>query len=271
VTFSWPHQARFAVCFSFDLDGEEAWLAMDPANVDRPVVLSQGAYGPRVAVWLLLDILARHGAPATFFVPGRIAERYPAVVRAVLAAGHEVAHHGYRHVAPASLSAEDEVHELRRGRDALEALGATVTGYRAPDWELAPDSLERIAAEGFSYSSNFMDDITAYRHPGLSLVELPVHWVLDDAAHFWFSNADWSRKMATNEEVGSIWGAEEAGIAGLGGVCMYTFHPQVIGRPGRLALFESLVLRAVSNPAAWVATATDVAAHAAVALPASGP
>jgi hypothetical protein len=40
----------------------------------------------------------------------------------------------------------------------------------------------------------------------------------------------------------------------------------VIGRPGRLALFESLVARAAADPAAWVATAADIAAHAAGAL-----
>jgi peptidoglycan-N-acetylglucosamine deacetylase len=258
----WPGGARAAVCFTFDFDGEEAWIGLDAANAGRPGVLSQGAYGPKVAVPLILEILARHGLAATFFVPGRVGERHPERVRQILAAGHEVAHHGYHHLAPNGMGRAEEVEELRRGRAVLEALGAAVTGYRAPDWNVGEATIELLGQEGFAYSSNFMDDICPYRHPGSSVIELPVHWLLDDAAHFWFSDADFNRKLSTNEEVAAIWSAEEAGIVRLGGVCVYTFHPQVIGRPGRLDLLESVVARAAEDPAVWVATAAAVATEA---------
>ena len=152
---------------------------MDADNASRPVVLSQGAYGPRVAVPLILEILERHGVTATFFVPGRLAERYPGRVRDIVARGHEVAHHGYRHVAPNGMSEADELDELRRGRHVLEGLGATVIGYRAPDWKVSPRTVELLGGEGFRYSSNFIDDVRPYRHPGSSVAELPVHWILD--------------------------------------------------------------------------------------------
>jgi peptidoglycan/xylan/chitin deacetylase (PgdA/CDA1 family) len=267
VTIVWPSGAAAAVSFTFDLDGEEAWIGMNPANASNPVVLSQGAYGPKVAVPLLLTLLARHAVTGTFFIPGRLAERYPERVREILAAGHEVAHHGYRHLAPAGLKVEEELDELRRGREVLERLGATVTGYRAPDWNLAEGSIDRLEAEGFVYSSNFMDDVVPYRHPGLRLVELPVHWVLDDAAHLWFSDADFTKAMATNEAVASIWAAEEVGIVGLGGLCIYTCHPQVIGRPGRLGLLEQAMARAAADPDVWVAPTGEIAAHAVQVLP----
>ena len=89
-----------------------------------------------------------------------------------------------------------------------------------------------------------MDDVHPYLHPGSNIVELPVHWSLDDAAHFWFSNASWDKKISTNSEVLEIWSAELLGIARLGGSCILTLHPQIIGRPGRLALLADFVQQA---------------------------
>lgn len=67
----WPDGMRCAASFTFDFDAEEVWIAEDPANADRPGVLSQGAYGAKWGVPLLLELLARHGITSTFFVPGR--------------------------------------------------------------------------------------------------------------------------------------------------------------------------------------------------------
>src|SRR5262245_23645035 len=74
VSQIWPDGRASAACFTFDLDAEEVWIADEQAD-DRPGVLSQGTYGPKVAVPLILDILRRHRVAATFFVPGRVAER----------------------------------------------------------------------------------------------------------------------------------------------------------------------------------------------------
>src|SRR5713101_5048974 len=82
---------------SFDVDGETAWIGRDFANLYRPGILSQGAYGPKVGVPRILEFLARRGLVATFFIPGWIAERYSSLVREIRAEGHEVGHHGYMH------------------------------------------------------------------------------------------------------------------------------------------------------------------------------
>jgi len=72
-----PDQMPIDVVVSFDFDAEEVWIGEDPANADKPGTLSQGTYGAKVAVPLLLDLLRRLDLPASFFVPGRVAERYP--------------------------------------------------------------------------------------------------------------------------------------------------------------------------------------------------
>src|SRR5262245_54784975 len=128
---TWPDGLRCAFVVSFDYDAEEVWIGEDPRNADRPGVLSQGRFGPSVAVPLILTMLDRLGIRATFFVPGRDAERYPDSIRAILAAGHEVAHHGYTHTSPTMLTPDEEETELVRARKVLAGLGADVIGYRS--------------------------------------------------------------------------------------------------------------------------------------------
>src|SRR5689334_9452552 len=70
----WRRGAKSAFAVTFDVDAEEVWIGADPANARRPGVLSQGTYGAKVGVRLVLDLLERLRVPATFFVPGRVAE-----------------------------------------------------------------------------------------------------------------------------------------------------------------------------------------------------
>lgn len=256
----WPSARQFAAAFSFDFDAEEVWIGEDPKNADRPGVLSQGTYGARVGVPLLLEMLARCEIRATFFVPGRVAERHPGRVEEIVARGHELAHHGYTHTSPVSLTPEQEEEELVRGKHILESFGARVAGYRAPSWEFSHHTLALLSKHGFDYSSNLMDDIHPYRHRESSLVELPVHWLLDDAAHFWFDNANWTKKISTTEEVRQIWEAELEGIGRLGGLCVFTMHPQIIGRPSRLTFLEQFLQFTKDRPSIWIATLGEVAA-----------
>ena len=127
MTFPWPAGHRSAAAFTFDLDAEAVWIGENPVNRDRPGVLSQGTYGPKVAVPLILDLLARHGVTATFFVPGVNVERHRAVVERVHAAGHELALHGYTHTSPTSLTPDEEAAELDRS---LDLLRGALTGHR---------------------------------------------------------------------------------------------------------------------------------------------
>jgi peptidoglycan/xylan/chitin deacetylase (PgdA/CDA1 family) len=150
------------------------------------------------------------------------------------------------------MAADEEERELARAREALDVFGATVSGYRAPGWACSLETIALIARHGFSYSSNFMDDIQPYVHEGTDVVELPVSRVLDDAPHFWFDADSWDREISTPSEVREIWQAELLGIREARGLAVMTFHPQVIGRPGRLRLLEDLI--------GWVLELGDVAA-----------
>src|SRR5437588_428388 len=98
----WPHGARAACAFTFDLDAETLWLAR---GVTEPVALSQGTFGPAEALPRILELLHQAEIPASFFVPAWVAEHHPDAVKAIVAAGHEVGCHGDVHERVSDLDA----------------------------------------------------------------------------------------------------------------------------------------------------------------------
>lgn len=98
------------------------------------------------------------GVKATFFTLGWVAERYPALMRRIVAAGHELASHGYDHARVFTFTPEEFRADLRRSRGLLEdAGGVAVTGYRAPSFSIdprAPWAHRILAEEGYRYSSS---------------------------------------------------------------------------------------------------------------------
>jgi peptidoglycan-N-acetylglucosamine deacetylase len=257
----WPDGMRCAASFTFDFDAEEVWIGEDPANAEKPGVLSQGTYGAKVAVPLILDLLRDHGITATFFVPARVAERHPLRIEQIVEAGHELAHHGYTHTSPTKLTRDDEEMELLKGLEILRSFGAEVTGYRSPSWDFSAHTEELLARHGFGYSSNFMDDLTPYRRGASSLVEVPIQWTLDDAAHFWFDGATWTKKISTASEVREIWEGEFRGYHRLGGAFVLTMHPQVIGRPYRLEMLDAFMTFVQKHDDVWITTCREIAAR----------
>ena len=90
----------------------------------------------------LLDLLDRASVRATFFIVGWVAERYPHLVEAVRAAGHEIGSHGYGHQRAYDLGPETFRHDLRRSLGILSALtGSAATIFRAPEWSINDRSL----------------------------------------------------------------------------------------------------------------------------------
>jgi polysaccharide deacetylase family protein (PEP-CTERM system associated) len=106
----------------------------------------------------LLEIFADTSVRATFFVLGWVAERHPGIVRRILAAGHEVASHGYAHRLVYDLTPEMFRDDIRRSKLVIEdAGGRAVEGYRAPSYSVTPRSLwalDVLIDEGFKYDAS---------------------------------------------------------------------------------------------------------------------
>jgi polysaccharide deacetylase family protein (PEP-CTERM system associated) len=104
----------------------------------------------------LLDILAEAGVRSTMFVLGWVAERYPAIVRRIVADGHEVASHTHLHRNLNQLSRDEVVRELAQAKDALEQVtGLAVRGVRAPNFSVSDEVLDVLAEAGYWYDSSY--------------------------------------------------------------------------------------------------------------------
>ena len=162
--FRWPDGIRAAAMFTFDVDAEAVMLTDHPEVVDYLDVIGHQRYGPLVAGPRLLRMLDRRKLRTTFFVPGWVAETWPAVARSIRDAGHEIGHHGYLHE---SVRGKDEATEegyLLRGLEALDGvLGVRPIGYRPPSCDMNFRTPALLAKHGFTYDSGMMDSDHPYR------------------------------------------------------------------------------------------------------------
>ena len=106
----------------------------------------------------ILELLSERDIKATFFTLGWVAERYPQLVRAIVAGGHELASHGYGHERASDLSPEAFSQDVQRAKGLLEDLsGVPVLGYRAPSFSIGVGNLwafDKLARAGHLYSSS---------------------------------------------------------------------------------------------------------------------
>lgn len=107
----------------------------------------------------ILGMLDEQGIRATFFTLGWIAERYPEMVRAIVAGGHELASHGYGHQRVSDLDAQAFLEDITRAKSILEDIGGNpVIGYRAPSFSIGASNrgwaFECLAQAGYRYSSS---------------------------------------------------------------------------------------------------------------------
>jgi polysaccharide deacetylase family protein (PEP-CTERM system associated) len=136
----------------------------------------------------ILELLAERDVKATFFTLGWVAERYPQLVRDIVAGGHELASHGYGHQRASELSRAEFAADVGSAKKILEDLsGQAVRGYRAPSFSIGTGNLwafDELAAAGYEYSSSIypikhdhygMPDSPRFAYRvGSGLLEVPV-------------------------------------------------------------------------------------------------
>jgi len=261
--------SKHIVCITFDFDAISGFVARGSPT---PTPVSRGEFGPRVAAPRLLALMKKHRIQSSWYVPGHTIETFPDAVKSVVDAGHEIGHHGWKHVSPAGLSLEEEEAELVRGNEAIKRIsGQYARGYRSPGWDLSPHSVGFFLKHGFTYDSSMMGndympyyarqgdviqlDQPAQRGAVTSLVEMPISWTTDDAPHFeymrtgnavrpglmkaalilenWLNDFSYMKKAVD-------WG-----------VLTFTFHPFISGRGHRIMMLERLIKQLKQNGAVF--------------------
>jgi len=163
----------------------------------------------------LLQALDENGVKATFFTLGWIAQRYPDMVRRIVAQGHELASHGFAHHMIHELSREQFTDDVARAKTLLEQIsGTSVIGYRAPSFSVGPRTLwalDILAETGHRYSSSIypirhdlygMPDAPRFAHERNGLLEIPAtsvrwlgrNWPASGGGYFRLLPYTWSKR-----------------------------------------------------------------------------
>lgn len=243
-------------CLTFDFDAMSVWLGS--AKSANPSQISRGEFGA-VACLRILDLMKRKHIRCSFCVPGHTALAYPDIIKRIDAEGHELVHHGWVHENPADFDRQGEREILQRGIETLEQItGVRPIGYRSPAWDFSLNTTALLLEHEFVYDSSFMgDDFSPYylrrgdrfsaTEPyrfgsNVDLVELPVHWSLDDFPQFEFvfgamTSLNAPRVVEQNWRDDFDWAVANVPE----GLFTLTLHPQVIGRGSRLAMLERLI------------------------------
>ncbi|GAB5414319.1 MAG: DUF3473 domain-containing protein [Congregibacter sp.] len=106
----------------------------------------------------ILSLFDEYGVKGTFFTLGWVAERCPAMVRRIVAGGHELASHGWEHIRVSNQTPAQFREDVSRSKKCLEDLGGvSVNGYRAASYSIGQSNLwalDVLADCGYRYSSS---------------------------------------------------------------------------------------------------------------------
>lgn len=262
----WPNGAKCAVAITFDMDADSLVHLEHPKDgYNRVSALSMLRYGPEVAVPRILETYRQFEIKQTFFVPAWCIEQYPGTVEAMVAAGHEVAHHGYIHENPQAGTKDDERYWLKRGIDVIERVtGQRPRGWRAPLYNFSNDSADLLIDEGFTYDASLMGDDVPYMlqtNKG-ELVELPSHWGMDDWPQYVQSmDLDYMMPIKAASLGVEVFREEFDAMWEHGGLWVGVWHPFATGRLARWRQVHKLIEYMRERGDVWFATMEDIAGH----------
>jgi peptidoglycan/xylan/chitin deacetylase (PgdA/CDA1 family) len=247
---------------TFDVDAESPWLGADRAAAERVTLLSAGRFGVQRGLPRLLGILDEFDVPATFYVPGDTADRFPEELGGLAESRHDIGHHGYLHLPSTAIPVDMQRDEIERGIEALESrFGRRPRGYRSPSWDLTRATLRLLHEYGFEWDSSCMADDRPYYEilDGRPMLELPVHWSLDD----WplLASGSSGGVMASPQHVLGIWIDEFENAYEEGRLLTLTMHPEVIGRGYGAGVLRSFLAHVRDYGDVWMATHAEVADH----------
>jgi peptidoglycan/xylan/chitin deacetylase (PgdA/CDA1 family) len=242
------------VVLTVEVDGESALTGLGNHDANDLSAMSHQAYGPRVGLPRILQLLGQLQIPGTFFVPGVIAEKWPKQVESILLAGHEIALHGHAHRSLTELTPQQQTEDFEQALQALATLNITPRGFRAPFNRLTRHTLDLVAQHGLAYDSSLMDDDRPYRLRAANhaIAELPTHWALDDTIPY-------AVEPELPPAVAEMWTQELDAMRSTGSLCVLNVHDFLSGRPSRLRALSTFLTFAKEKPDVRFSRADELA------------
>jgi allantoinase len=273
----WPGGARIAVqlVLNYEEGGESSILHGDPGAetflsdmINPPAVTGARhmsmehiyEYGGRAGVWRLLRLFQRYKIPVTVFGVAMAMERNPAVVEAMLEAGHEIASHGWRWINYQDVPERTEREHMRRAIEVHKRL----TGERPFGWytgRTSPNTRKLVAEDGgFLYDADDYSDDLPFWTEVARRPHLIVPYTLE-ANDMRFSGTG----LNTGEQFFSYLkdafdvlyeeGEERPKMMSVG------LHCRIVGRPGKMAGLERFLRYALEHKDVWFARRIEIARH----------
>ncbi len=250
------HGDAASEAFLSEIVGAEPWPGQRHLNME-----SIYEYGSRVGVWRLLDLFARKRVPLTLFAVAMALERNPAVAEAAMAAGHEIASHGYRWIDYRDVP---EVVERAHVEKAIEII-ARLTGARPLGWYTGRNgpNTRRLVVEagGFLYDADAYNDDLPYwaRVDGKPHLVVPYTLDVNDmrfATPQGFNSGDqYFAYLKDSFDTLYAEGAQTPRMMSVG------LHCRLVGRPGRIAALERFLDYALGHGDVWFCRRVDIARH----------
>jgi putative urate catabolism protein len=271
----WPGGARLALSFVLNYEeggessvdegdpGSEAFLhevvgAAPTVGRRNPNVESMFEFGSRAGFWRVHRIFARHGLPLTVYGVGQALERNPDAARAMIAAGWEVASHGWRWIDYLEMSEEEEREHIRRAIETIER----ACGIRPVGWYTGrvSENTRRLVVEagGFLYDSDSYADELPYWVEVAGRAHLVIPYTLDaNDFKFLLTNGFVTGADFLEYLVDSFEQLYEDG----GRMMSVGLHCRIVGRPGRARALDRFLAHTRERDDVWVTTRAEIARH----------
>ena len=270
----WPEGRRMALVVTVDLFDDAAILVQEPRMQGREKSLSVWQYGAKRGVDRLLALFGELGLRTSWFVPGSVALRHAPLVARIHGAGHEIGNASFGCENFDTLNLAQQHDSLMAAQQALAGItGEAPTGFRSPFGNWAPGFTRSLREAGIGWSSSWRGDDLPYFHPpapghdgtdaGAPLVELPLHYELEDEPYFSFNLFPpvpvGQPRIASYREVLGNWQQDFAGFHRFGLCLPLRLHPEIIGTAGRIDMLREFLVGVLARADVWPATGAEVA------------
>ncbi|MGQ3031461.1 MAG: allantoinase PuuE [Ferrovibrionaceae bacterium] len=274
----WPGDARIAISFVLNYEeggentvlngdaGSETYLHETPGGAARIGqrdlnVETVYEYGARAGFWRIMEMFRERNMNFTCYGVGLALEKNPAAARAMVAAGHEIASHGYRWIDYSTVPEEVERAHIRQAIQAIEQ----TCGMRPVGWytgRISANTRRLIVEEGgFLYESDAYNDDLPYWVEVAGKPQLIIPYTLDNNDMKFCVPPGFSAPSGFYEYLKDAFdvlyheGRRAPKMMSVG------LHCRLAGRPGRAAALARFLDYVQGHDRVWVARRADIARH----------
>jgi peptidoglycan/xylan/chitin deacetylase (PgdA/CDA1 family) len=267
--FRWPGGRLVAVIFNVAYeawsDGKTPGLGPMgnplPAGVFDTNALSWGHYGAARGIERLLRSLDRVKLKASVMVSGVLAERTPAIVKAIASAGHDLVAHAYaQEIVPAGLAPDAVQADIVKTTELLAAAsGVRPTGWVSPRGTPARDSARLLLEAGYQWQGDVFDDDRPYVQEldQGRIAAIPLTMEVNDLPHAMrFGRSPRQFVEEFDDLLGHVLASEDQAM-----MIDVTAHAHCYGRPSGAWAYEAIARKVMWRDDLWVGTRGEIASH----------